>query len=110
MSNSEASKPPPRKVRRKIHTPNMEEIPCARNMDRMARCGSPAPIFCATKAESADIKAMGTMARKTNSFSEMPTPAEATRPSVLTMLVTAKFALGRGWRPRRRAVKGGERG
>lgn len=42
----------------------------------------------------------------------MNAPAEITSiiQGVLTMLVTAKFALGRGWRPRRRAVKGGERG
>lgn len=47
-------------------------------------------MFWATKAERADIKAMGAMARNTNSFSEMPMPAEATRPSLFTMLVMIK--------------------
>ena len=44
-------------------------------------------MFCATNADSADMNDIGTIDKNTNSFSDMPMPAEAMSPSELTMLV-----------------------
>ena len=89
-SNKEARKSPAKKVSEKVRMPQAKLMAWATYMARKARCGFPAPIFCATKADRADINAEGAMERNTNSFSEMPMPAEATNPSPFTMLVIIK--------------------
>ena len=45
----------------------------------------PAPLFCATKADIACMKAAGTSMMKAQTFSATPTPADATSPSPFTM-------------------------
>ena len=78
---------PQKKVSRNITAPTHREMRAARNRARLARLGLPAPMFWATKVDRADMKDMGTRARKMNSFSAMPTPAEAMTPRALTILV-----------------------
>ena len=56
----------------------------------IARSGFPAPWFCATKALMACMKARGMSMIKAQTFSATPTPAEAMRPSVLTMASTTR--------------------
>ena len=48
------------------------------------------PWFCATKALMACMKARGMSMIKAQTFSATPTPAEAMRPSVLTMASTTR--------------------
>lgn len=79
--------PPKKNVARNIATPKQKDIFWAMNRDWTARLGFPAPIFWATKAERADINAMGTMERNTYIFSDIPTLAEAVRPREFIMLV-----------------------
>ena len=61
----EASRSPAKHVIRKMTKPQEKEIACARNRERTARFLFPAPIFCATKLESADMNDIGTMERNT---------------------------------------------
>ena len=70
--------------------PQQKEILTATKNAFVARLILFAPTFCATKAERADMKLMGTSARKTKSFSAMPTLAEATTPRELRMDVMIK--------------------
>ena len=50
----------------------------------------PAPTFCATNADKADIKEIGIIERNKNSFSEIPILAEATRPKEFNIAVNIK--------------------
>ena len=50
----------------------------------------PAPTFCATNADSADINEIGMIERNKNSFSEIPMLAEATRPKEFKIAVNIK--------------------
>ena len=82
-----ANSDPQKKVRKNMATPKAQETPQARKRAFEARAGFPFPIFCATKADRADKNDMGTIERKTNSFSAMPMLADSSSPMLLTMAV-----------------------
>ena len=63
-----------------IATPNTRDIPIAQSMARRARCTLPAPIFCATKADTDDMKAIGISMINTTIFSPTPIAADSISP------------------------------